>query len=72
MFLRPISCTLNEFIAKNEALEAFAWDTRGQFFWDDNKRTSMTLANKILVCAGAGIPTITEKHIEHFNIKKEQ
>lgn len=51
-----------------KAPEAFAWDTRGQFFWDGNKRTSMTLANKILVCAGAGILTITDKHMEHFNI----
>ena len=39
----------------------------GQFFWDGNKRTSMTLANKILISAGAGILTITDKHLEAFN-----
>ena len=27
----------------------------------------MTLANKILVTAGAGILTITDKHMEQFN-----
>ena len=50
-----------------KALEVFAWGTRGQFFWDGNKRTSMTLANKILIAAGAGILTITDKHMERFN-----
>ena len=56
-----------EMTATEKALEAFAWDTRGQFFWDGNKRTSMTLANKILVSAGAGILTITDRHMEQFN-----
>ena len=53
--------------ATEKALEAFAWGTRGQFFWEGNERTSMTLANKILVTAGAGILTITDKHMEQFN-----
>lgn len=53
--------------ATEKALEAFTWGTRGQFFWDGNKRTSMTLANKILIPAGAGILTITDKHMERFN-----
>lgn len=53
--------------ATTKALEAFVWGARGQFFWDGNKRTSMTLANKILVPAGAGILTITDKHMEQFN-----
>ena len=46
--------------ATTKALEAFAWGTRGQFFWDGNKRTSMTLANKILIAAGVGFLTITD------------
>ena len=53
--------------ATEKALEAFAWGARGQFFWDGNKRTSMTLANKILIAAGAGFLTITDKHMEQFN-----
>ena len=43
------------------------WGARGQFFWDGNKRTSLTLANKILVMAGAGILTITDQYMEQFN-----
>ncbi len=53
--------------ATEKALTAFAWGTRGQFFWDGNKRTSMTLANKILLADGAGVLTITDVHMERFN-----
>jgi len=53
--------------ATSKALEAFVWGARGQFFRDENKRTSMTLANKILIDAGAGFLTITDKHMEQFN-----
>lgn len=50
-----------------KALDVFLWGTRGQLFWDGNKRTSMTAANKILVLSGAGILTITDRHMEQFN-----
>ena len=53
--------------APAKALVAFVWVARGQFFWDGNKRTSMTLANKILISAGAGFLTITDRHMEQFN-----
>lgn len=53
--------------ATEQALNAFTWGARGQFFWDGNKRTSMTFANKILISNGAGILTITDKHMEEFN-----
>lgn len=53
--------------ATEKALNYFVWGARGQFFWDGNKRTSMTLANKILIAAGAGVLTITDKHMEQFN-----
>lgn len=59
--------TDNNTTATYKALEAFCWGARGQFFWDGNKRTSLTLANKILIEAGAGILTITDKHMEQFN-----
>lgn len=55
--------------ATDKALTAFAWGARGQLFWDGNKRTSLTLANKILLTAGAGMLTITEKHMEQFNTR---
>ena len=53
--------------ATEKALDAFVWGTRAQLFWDGNKRTSMTLANKLLIPAGAGILTITDKYMEQFN-----
>ncbi len=53
--------------ATEKALTAFCWGARGQFFWDGNKRTSLTLANKILIAAGAGILTIADANMEAFN-----
>lgn len=53
--------------ATNKALEIFLWGTRTQLFWDGNKRTSMTLSNKILISSGAGILTVTDRHMELFN-----
>lgn len=50
-----------------QAPEAFVWGTRGQFFWDGNKRTSMTLANKILISTGVGFLTVTDRHMAQFN-----
>ena len=54
--------------ATDKALEVFTWGTRGQYFWDGNKSTSVMLANKILISAGAGIMTITDKYMEQFNV----
>lgn len=53
--------------ATEKALNAFVWGARAQLFWDGNKRTSLTVANKILVSANAGIMTITDSHMEEFN-----
>lgn len=53
--------------ATQRALTLFAWGTRGQFFWDGNKRTSLVLANKLLLEAGAGMLTITESYMARFN-----
>ena len=50
-----------------KALAAFLWGARAQLFWDGNKRTSTTVANKILISAGAGILTITDQRMEQFN-----
>lgn len=109
----PLICKLNEYVARNEALEwgvlrtgrvgisgtdyvpplpvrseieqeldnllsadmtttekaitAFLWGARRQMFWDGNKRTSLLLANKLLVGNGRGMLTITEKNMERFN-----
>lgn len=56
-----------EATATEKALNVFAWGIRGQLFRDGNKHTSMTLANKILLSAGAGILTVTDRHMERFN-----
>ena len=53
--------------ATERALNAFCWGTRAQLFWDDNKRTSLTLANKILLQTGAGVLTIQDRNMEQFN-----
>ena len=53
--------------ATEKALTAFCWGTRGQLFWDGNKRTSLTLANKILLQAGAGVLTVRDQNMEQFN-----
>lgn len=53
--------------ATDKALTAFAWGARSQLFWDGNKRTSLVLANKILLQAGAGMLTVHEKNMEQFN-----
>ena len=54
--------------ATEKALNAFTWGARGQFFWDGNKRTSLTVANKILLSEGVGVLTISDKHMEQFNV----
>ncbi len=65
---QELSAILQEDVTDTtKAINAFAWGTRGQFFWDGNKRTSLMLANKILIVAGAGIMTITDKYLEEFN-----
>ncbi len=50
-----------------KALNVFLWGARGQLFRGENKRTLLTVVNKILVSAGAGILTITDKYMEEFN-----
>lgn len=60
---------LNKDITSTEkALDMFLWGARGQLFWDGNKRTSMTAANKLLVSSGAGLLTVTDRCMEQFNM----
>lgn len=63
-----LAAILNEDITTTEkALNLFLWGTRGQLFWDGNKRTSLVAANKLLLAAGTGMLTIQEKNMERFN-----
>ncbi|MGN1479611.1 MAG: Fic family protein [Acutalibacteraceae bacterium] len=50
-----------------KALNVFVWGARSQLFWDGNKRTSLTAANKILINSGAGMLTVTDKYMPQFN-----
>ena len=40
---------------------------RTQVFWDGNKRTSMIVANKIMIENGCGVITIKEEYSKEFN-----
>lgn len=40
---------------------------RTQAFWDSNKRTSMIVANKIMIENGCGVITIKEEYFKEFN-----
>lgn len=51
----------------DKAITAFLWAARRQLFWDGNKRTSLLLANKLLMAAGNGMLTVKEKNMERFN-----
>lgn len=67
-----VSAELDEILSRHiseteKALEVFMWGAKGQFFWDSNKRTSLTLTNKILIQAGKGMLTIRQEHMENFN-----
>lgn len=49
------------------AIKLMLYGARKQLFWDGNKRTSMIIANKVMIENGAGIITVPEKHIIEFN-----
>lgn len=71
---KTVSAELQAVLARDcstteKALTLFAWGARGQFFWDGNKRTSMTLANRLLISAGAGILTVRDAMMEQFNTR---
>ena len=51
----------------SRAIYYFLWATRSQLFWDGNKRTSILIANKILISAGRGIFTVKETDLLEFN-----
>lgn len=40
---------------------------RNQLFWDENKRTIIIVANKIMIENGAGILRISDENLEEFN-----
>ena len=53
--------------AVEKAIKLMFYLMRSQIFWDGNKRTSMLVANKIMIENGCGIITIKEEYINEFN-----
>lgn len=53
--------------ATEQALNYFLYGTRSQLFWDGNKRSSLLIANKILIQNGAGILLIGDQNLLQFN-----
>lgn len=51
----------------DRALEYFSYAVRNQLFWDGNKRTSIIVANKILINNKCGILNITDDNLLEFN-----
>lgn len=49
------------------AIKYMLYGMRNQLFWDGNKRTSMIVANKILIQNGKGILMIQDKNLEQFS-----
>ena len=49
------------------AIKYMLYGMRGQLFWDGNKRTSIIVANKILISNGKGVLTIKDKFLNEFN-----
>lgn len=51
----------------DRAIEYMLYGMRSQLFWDGNKRTSMIVANKIMIQNGVGIIKVSDNHLEEFN-----
>lgn len=62
-----ITSILKEECATKKAIDLMLYLMRSQIFWDGNKRTSMIVANKIMIENGCGIITIKEEFINEFN-----
>lgn len=65
---KELSDILSKKITNTEkAIDTFLWGCKTQMFWDGNKRTSLLLANKILIKGGNGMLIIPENKMENFN-----
>lgn len=50
-----------------KSIKYMLYGMRSQLFWDGNKRTSMIIANKIMIQNGKGIISVSEDNILDFN-----
>ena len=51
-----------------KAIKLMFYLIKSQLFWDGNKRTSMMIANKVMIQNGCGVITVPIEEIENFNI----
>ena len=51
----------------DRAITIMFWGMKSQLFWDGNKRTSMLLANKIMIENGCGIISVPSELIQDFS-----
>ena len=68
IIIKNIKEILEQGSITEKTLNLMLYLMRSQIFWDGNKRTSMIIANKILISNGCGIITIKEENIRKFNI----
>ena len=68
IIIKNIKEILEQGSITEKTLNLMLYLMRSQIFWDGNKRTSMIIANKILISNGCGIVTIKEENIREFNI----
>ena len=67
IIIKNIKEILEQGSITEKTLNLMLYLMRSQIFWDGNKRTSMIIANKILISNGCGIITIKEEDIREFN-----
>lgn len=65
--IQNIQTILAEENVTSRSLNLMLYLMRSQIFWDGNKRTSMIIANKLLIQNGCGIITVKEEYINRFN-----
>lgn len=58
---------LEEPLVTKKSIDLMLYLMRSQLFWDGNKRTSMIVANKLLIENSCGIISIKEEYISEFN-----
>ncbi len=64
---KNIQAILEEKNVTSKSINLMLYLMRSQIFWDGNKRTSMIIANKLLIQNGCGIITVKEEYINEFN-----
>ena len=65
--ISQIETILKEENITSKSIHLMLYLMRAQVSWDGNKRTSMIIANKILIQNGCGIISIKEENIREFN-----